>query len=133
MCVPLDLSEDSGSAYLMLLLVCRRYILQQSGNLAICVKDIRLSSPHDSTETFTVIHIFSSFAESPPSIPTSYSCRSSVTFSLAGFGCTPRPSVHTRPAAECTAKILSLCVIKQMQFPLNGVAILKARTYMIYS
>lgn len=64
MCAPLDLSKYSANAYLMLLLVCTRYILWQSGNLAMCDKHSRLSSSHGSSGTHLVSVFFLSFAAS---------------------------------------------------------------------
>lgn len=65
---------------------------------------------------------------SPPSILSS--CTPVAPFSRQDLG--GRPG-QTRPPAEVYIKLLSLCVIKQLRFPLNGVPIVKARTYMIYS
>lgn len=109
----------------MLLLVCRRYILEQSGNLAISDKDWRFS-PHGSTGTHLISLFYSFFIQLP------LHCH----FFLGGIwepvqaklNCAYQSRVYKK-----YIKILSLCVIKQMQFPLNGVPIVKARTYMIYS
>lgn len=64
MCVLLDLSNYSANAYLIPLLVCRRYILYHSGNFAVCDKDSGLSASHDSIGS----HLISAFPGFLPTI-----------------------------------------------------------------
>lgn len=142
MCAPLDLSKYSANAYLMLLLVCRRYILWQSGNLAICDKHSRLSSSHSSTGTHLISDLFIFFCLLLH-LSALYCFFTQLPLechlwlygpwhNLGACSCQTQLCIPVK-AAEVYIKILSLGVIKQMQFPPNGVPIVKARTYMIYS
>ncbi len=76
---------------------------------------------------------FGSVAGPSPSHLPSFS--SVATFSLTDFKSLSRPNstIHASPAATVYVKILSPCVIKSMQFPVNVTPIVRARTYMIYS
>lgn len=105
----------------------------QSGNLAVCVKDSRLSSPRDSTGTFTLILVFLSFLRD---LHHRFFLHAAAT-PVSAF---PWQDLGARPGQVCIpAQQLNVhqkychSVIKQMQFPHNGVSILRARAYMIYS